>query len=59
MEAFWGIIKSEMYYLNKFYSIESLLQSIEEYMEYYNNYRFQAKLKSLTPIEYRSQASFA
>ena len=46
-----------MYYLNKFYSIESLLQSIEEYIEYYNNYRFQAKLKSLTPIEYRSQAN--
>ena len=57
MEAFLEIIKSEMYYLNKFYSIESLLQSIEEYIEYYNNYRFQAKLKSLTPIEYRSQAN--
>lgn len=59
MEAFWGIIKSEMYYLNKFYKIESLSEAIDEYIEYYNNTRFQAKLKGLTPLEYRSRAQFA
>lgn len=59
MESFWGIIKSEMYYLDKFYSIEELAKSIEEYIGFYNNSRFQAKLKGLTPFEYRSQASFA
>lgn len=60
MEAFWKIIKSEMYYLNKLYKIESLSEAIDEYIEYYNNNtRFQAKLKGLTPVEYRSLAVFA
>ena len=59
MEAFWGTIKSEMYYLNKFYSTENLIQSIKDYIEFYNNKRFQAKLKNLTPMEYRNQALMA
>ena len=59
MEAFWGTIKSEMYYLNKFYSTENLIQSIKDYIEFYNNKRFQAKLKNLTPMEYRNQALLA
>lgn len=56
MEAFWGTLKSEMYDLNKFYTSDSLINSIEEYIEFYNNKRFQAKLKCLTPMEYRNQA---
>ena len=59
MEAFWGTIKSEMYYLNKFYTTDNLINSIVEYIEFYNNKRFQAILKSLTPIEYRNQALLA
>ena len=59
MEAFWGTLKSEMYYLNKFYTTDNLINSIVEYIEFYNNKRFQAKLKSLTPIEYRNQALLA
>ena len=52
----WGTIKSEMYYIDKFYSIENLIQSIKDYIEFYNNKRFQAKLKCLAPMEYRNQA---
>ena len=59
MEAFWGTIKSEMYYLNKFYTTDNLIDSIIEYIEFYNNKRFQAILKSLTPMEYRNQALLA
>ena len=59
MEAFWGTLKSEQYYLNKYYSIESLQQAIEEYIEFYNTQRLQAKLKGLSPMEYRSQALIA
>ena len=59
MEAFWGTLKSEMYYLNKFYTTDNLVNSIIEYIEFYNNKRFQAILKSLTPIEYRNQALLA
>ena len=59
MEAFWGTLKAEQYYLNKYYSIEALQQAIEEYIEFYNTQRLQAKLKGLTPIEYRNQALVA
>lgn len=36
MEGFWGIIKSEMYYLQKFHDYEELKQAIDEYMDFYN-----------------------
>jgi transposase InsO family protein len=59
MEGFWGIIKSEMYYLQKYHTYEELKQAIDEYMEFYNMRRLQKKLKGLTPIEYRNQTLVA
>lgn len=59
MEGFWGIIKSEMYYLQKFYTFEELKISIDEYMDFYNTKRLQKKLKGLTPLEYRNQTLVA
>lgn len=53
MEGFWGILKSEMYYLHKFNDYESLKKAIEEYIDYYNTKRYQKRLKCMTPIEYR------
>lgn len=55
MEGFWGIIKSEMYYLRKFDDFESLKNTIDEYIEYYNYRRYQKRLNCMTPIEYRQQ----
>ncbi|MGB5823608.1 MAG: IS3 family transposase [Proteocatella sp.] len=59
MEGFWGIIKSEMYYLKKFNTYEQLKQAIDEYIEFYNMRRLQKSLKCLTPMEYRNQALVA
>ncbi len=56
MEGFFGIIKSEMYHLNDFYSTEELKEAIHAYMTFYNDQRFSPVLKGLTPIEYRNQA---
>ena len=56
MEGFWGIIKSEMYYLNKFNDFDTLKDAIDKYIFYYNNKRFQKGLKNMTPIEFRSHA---
>ena len=53
MEGFWGILKAEMYNLRKFDDYPSLKQAIDEYMEYYNNRRYQKRLRKMTPIEYR------
>jgi putative transposase len=59
MEGFWGIIKSEMYYLTRFHNFDELLQSIDKYIDFYNTRRLQENLKGLTPIEYRNQALVA
>lgn len=53
MEAFWGMLKSEMYYLKKFNSYEELESAVIEYIDYYNNHRYQKRLNCMTPIEYR------
>lgn len=52
MEGYWGIIKSEMYYLKKFFSKENLIDTIEAYIVYYNNRRYQLRLNCMTPVEY-------
>ena len=57
MEGFWGILKSEMYYLHKFNDYESLRKAIEEYINYYNTRRYQKRLNCMTPIEYRNYLS--
>ena len=57
MEGFWGILKSEMYYLRKFSSKEELTKAIEDYIEFYNTKRYQLKLKCMTPMEYHSTAA--
>jgi transposase InsO family protein len=57
MEAFWGMMKSEMYYLKKFSSYDEIEAAINEYIEYYNNHRYQKRLNCMTPIEYRRYLS--
>ena len=55
MEGFWGILKRERYYGNRFTDRESLVKMIEDYVKYYNNKRLQRKLGVLTPIEKHKQ----
>lgn len=57
MEGFWGILKSEMYYLYKFYTYDELKKAIAEYIDYYNTKRYQKRLKYMSPIEYRRYLS--
>jgi putative transposase len=54
MEGFWGILKSEMYYLQKFDDPDSLKKAIEEYMDYYNTRQYQKRLNCMTPLEYHN-----
>lgn len=56
IEGFWGTIKSEMYYLNKFQTEEELVSSIDKYIKFYNNERPQGRYNDLTPKEVREQA---
>ena len=59
MEGFWGILKSEMYYLRQFHTFEELKKAIDEYIDFYNTRRLQAKLKGLAPLAYRNQTLVA
>ena len=51
MEGFWGILKRERYYGNRFTSKKELVDMIENYIAYYNNDRVQRNLGILTPME--------
>lgn len=52
MEGFWGMLKSEMYYLHKFTSADELITAIEKYITFYNTKRYQRRLHSMTPMEF-------
>lgn len=58
-ENFFGILKSEMYHNETFNTADELIESIKEYIDYYNNERIKVKLKGLSPIQYRNQALIA
>lgn len=57
MENFFGLMKSELLYLQKFDSYEHFRIELENYIEYYNNERIKEKLKGLSPVQYRMQSS--
>ena len=57
MEGFFGTLKSEMFYGKTFKTLEELKERIVEYIEFYNEKRFQKRLKCMAPIEYRNHAS--
>jgi putative transposase len=56
MENFFGLLKSELLYLQKFSSIEEFEKELKDYIYYYNNFRIKLKLKGLTPVQYRNQS---
>lgn len=56
IENFFGHLKSELLYLQKFNSVEHFKKELEEYIDYYNNKRIKLKLNGLSPIKYRTQS---
>ncbi|WP_039054578.1 IS3 family transposase, partial [Sphingobacterium sp. T2] len=54
IENFFGIIKSELFYLKKYHEIDELKRDIKNYIEYYNNDRIKLNLKGMSPIKYRA-----
>lgn len=54
IENFFGTLKSEMFYLKKYTSIDELKNDIKEYIRYYNNDRIKLNLNGMSPIKYRA-----
>ena len=59
MENFFGLLKTELLYLQEFKSMDHFKQELIEYLDYYNNRRIKAKLKGLPPAIHRQQALLA
>ena len=53
MENFFGRLKVEMFYGEKFESVNAFIEKLKEYIEYYNNERIITKLKT-SPVKYRT-----
>ncbi len=53
-ESFFGHMKDEVDYKGCT-NFEELKFVIDDYIDYYNNYRYQWNLKKLTPVKYRNQ----
>jgi putative transposase len=56
MENFFGLLKSELLYLQEFKSIEHFRKEVEEYIDYYNNKRIKTALNNMSPVQYRTHA---
>jgi transposase InsO family protein len=54
MENFFGLLKSELLYLQTFSSLEHFRKELEEYIYYYNNKRIKTALNNMSPVKYRT-----
>ena len=53
-ENFFGIMKSELLYVEEFESPEAFMKALDEYIDYYNNKRIKSRLKGKSPVQYRT-----
>ena len=56
MENFFGRLKVEMFYGEKFESINTFIDELKSYIYYYNNERISLKLKGMSPVQYRTHS---
>lgn len=59
IENFFGLLKSELLYMQEFESMDHFKLELELYIKYYNHKRIKGKLKGLSPVQYRIQSSEA
>jgi transposase InsO family protein len=53
MENFFGLLKSELLYLQKFESLDHFKYKLEAYLKYYNEDRIKLHLGGKSPVQYR------
>jgi putative transposase len=54
MENFFGLMKSELLYLQEWDSIDHFKTALRTYIRYYNNDRIKLRLKGKSPVQYRA-----
>lgn len=53
MESFFGLLKSELLYLQEFKSIDHFKKELHAYIKYYNEKRIKSRLGGMSPVNYR------
>jgi len=56
VESFFGLLKSELLYLQDFESMDDFIKQLTEYIDYYNHHRIKTRLKGMSPVEYRTHS---
>ena len=54
MENFFGLMKSELLYLQQWDSVEQFKKELIRYIHYYNNDRIKLRLNGKSPVQYRA-----
>ncbi|MGL5296428.1 MAG: IS3 family transposase, partial [Culicoidibacterales bacterium] len=53
IESFFGHMKDNLD-LNNCHTFEQVKREVDNYIRYYNNFRYKWNLKKMTPVEYRN-----
>ena len=56
MENFFGRLKVEMFFGEKFGSVDEFINRLKEYIDYHNNTRKSLVLKGMSPVQYRTHS---
>lgn len=56
MEGFFGHMKDEFFRGREFDSFDSFKEQLDSYIAYWNTGRYQARLKGMTPVQYRGHS---
>lgn len=56
MENFFGRLKVEMFYGEKFQAVDEFVHCLEEYINYWNNERISLTLNGMSPVQYRTHS---
>ena len=59
MENFFGRLKTEMFFGEKFQTADEFIRCLEGYIDYYNNDRISLKRKGMSPVQYRTHSKIA
>ena len=54
IENFFGILKSELFYIQRFASLGEQKREIKKYVDYYNSVIIKSNLNKMSPIQYRA-----
>ena len=57
IESFFSTLKSELFYLKKYTSVDQLEKEVKKYIHYYNHERIKLSLKGMSPVKYRAHFS--